>query len=125
MEKVAIYASFKEQNRKSIDYCLEQLAEWCLMNNYDYKIYFDKVKSRLDLDRKELNNLKEDIKNKKIKKVIIKDLRHLYRNTIFNVEFLNFLEENDCQIESVDGLDLNLYKNIYNRFNKNKEEKER
>lgn len=125
MEKVAVYASFKNQNRKSIDFFLKRIADYCLMKNYDYTIYFDKVKSRLDLDRKELNSLKEDIENKEYSKVVIKDITQLSRNTIYNMEFLNFLDDNDCQIESMDGLDLTLYKEIFNRFSKKKEEKER
>lgn len=125
MEKVAVYASFKNQNSKSIEYTLKQIANWCLMKNYDYTIYFDKVKNRLDLNRKELNNLKEDIENKEYSKIVIKDITQLSRNTIYNVEFLKFLDDNDCQIESMDGLDLTLYKEIFNRFSKKKEEKER
>lgn len=125
MEKVAVYASFKNQNSKSIETILKQIANYCLMKNYDYTIYFDKVKSRLDLDRKELNSLKEDIKNKEYSKVVIKDITQLSRNTIYNMDFLKFLDDNNCQIESMDGLDLTLYKEIFNRFNKKKEEKER
>jgi len=125
MEKVAVYASFKNQNSKSIETILKQIANWCLMKNYDYTIYFDKVKNRLDLDRKELNSLKEDIENKEYSKVVIKDITQLSRNTIYNMEFLKFLDDNDCQIESMDGLDLTLYKEIFNRFSKKKEEKER
>ena len=125
MEKVAVYASFKNQNSKSIETILKQIANWCLMKNYDYTIYFDKVKNRLDLDRKELNSLKEDIENKEYSKVVIKDITQLSRNTIYNMEFLTFLDDNDCQIESMDGLDLTLYKEIFNRFSKKKEEKER
>ena len=125
MEKVAVYASFKNQNSKSIEYSLKQLANYCLMKNYDCTIYFDKVKSRLDLDRKELNSLKEDIKNKEYSKVVIKDITQLSRNTVYNIEFLKFLDDNDCQIESMDGLDLTLYKKIFDRFSKKKEEKER
>ena len=125
MEKVAVYASFKNQNSKSIEYSLKQLANYCLMKNYDYTFYFDKVKNRLDLDRKELNSLKEDIENKEYSKVVIKDITQLSRNTIYNMEFLKFLDDNDCQIESMDGLDLTLYKEIFNRFSKKKEEKER
>lgn len=56
------------------------------MKNYDYTIYFDKVKSRLDLDRKELNNLKEDIENKEYSKIVIKDITQLSRNTIYKEE---------------------------------------
>lgn len=125
MEKVAVYASFKDQSRKSIDFFLNRVADWCLMKNYDYTLYFDKVKNRLDLDRKELNDLKEDIENGEYPKVIIKDITQLSRNTVHNMEFLQFLEDNDCKIESMDGTDLTLYKKIYERFNKMKEEKER
>ena len=125
MEKVAVYASFKNQNRKSIDFFLKRIADYCLMKNYDYTIYFDKVKSRLDLDRKELNNLKEDIENKKYSKIVIKDITQLSRNTIYNMEFLQFLDDNECQIESMDGTDLTLYKKIFDKFNEKKEEKER
>ena len=125
MEKVAVYASFKNQNSKSIEYSLKQLANYCLMKNYDYTFFFFIVKSRLDLDRKELNSLKEDIENKEYSKVVIKDITQLSRNTIYNMEFLKFLDDNNCQIESMDGLDLTLYKEIFNRFSKKKEEKER
>ena len=90
MEKVAVYASFKDQSRKSIDFFLNRVADWCLMNNYDYALYFDKVKNRLDLDRKELNDLKEDIENGEYSKVIIKDITQLSRNTVHNMDFLQF-----------------------------------
>lgn len=125
MEKVAVYASFKNQNRKSIDFSLKRIADYCLMKNYDYTIYFDKVKSRLDLDRKELNNLKEDIENKEYSKIVIKDITQLSRNTVYNMEFLQFLDDNECKIESMDGTDLTLYKKIFDKFNEKKEEKVR
>ena len=80
------------------------------MKNYDYTLYFDKVKSRLNLDRKELNSLKENIKNGEYSKVIIKDITQLSKNIVANIEFLQFLEDNDCKIESMDGTDLTLYK---------------
>lgn len=95
------------------------------MKNYDYTIYFDKVKSRLDLDRKELNSLKEDIENKEYSKIVIKDITQLSRNTVYNMEFLQFLDDNECKIESMDGTDLTLYKEIFDKFNKKKEEKVR
>lgn len=127
MEKVAVYASFKNQNSKSIEFTLKQLANWCLMKNYDYTFYFDKIKNRLDNlnNRKELNNLKEDITNKEYSKIVIKDITQLSRNTFYNVEFIKFLNDNNCQIECMDGLDLTLYKKIFDRFNEKKEEKER
>lgn len=125
MEKVAVYLCFKNKKRVAIDYFLKQISDWCLLKNYDYTIYFDKVQNRLSLDRKELNDLKEDIENKRYSKVIIKDLKQLSRNTIDNINFLQFLEDNNCKIECVDGTDLKLYKKIIEKFNKNKEEIER
>lgn len=106
MEKVAVYASFKKQNNKSIEYFLKQISDYCLLKNYDYTIYFDKVQNRLDLNRKELNNLKDDIKNKEYSKIVIKDITQLSRNTGYNVEFLQFVSDNDCKIECIDGTDL-------------------
>lgn len=116
MEKVAIYACFKNRNQLSIDFFLEQISNWCLMKNYDYDIYFDKVENRLNLDRKELNKLKEKIKNKKYSKVVIKDITQLSRDTYCNMEFLDFLDDNNCEIECFDGTDMKLYKNIFKRF---------
>ena len=118
MEKVAVYASFKNQNSKSIQPFLKLMADYCLMKNYDYTFYFDKVKNRLDLNRKELNSLKEDIENKEYSKIVIKDITH-------NVDFIDFCEKNNCKIESMDGTDITLLKNIYERFNQKKEENER
>lgn len=123
MEKIAVYASFKNQNNKSIEYFLKQISDYCLLKNYDYTIYFDKVQNRLDLNRKELNNLKNDIKNKEYSKIVIKDITQLSRNTGYNVEFLQFVNDNDCTIECMDGTDLTLYKRIFDRFSKKKEEK--
>ena len=124
MEKVAVYASFKKHSSEGIDFIMNQLSEYCLMRNYDYTIYLDKVKSRLDVDRKELNSLIEDIKQNMYSKVIIRDIRHLSRDTIFNIKFLQLLEDNNCELESIDGMNYKLYKDIFNKF-KNKEEKER
>lgn len=122
LEKVAGYLCFKNQSKESMNLNLKQMSEWCLLKNYDCTIYFDKVKNRLDLDRNELNKLKHDIQDGKYKKLIIKDMTNVSRNTTFNIEFLQFLDDNDCKVESMDGIDLDLFKNI---FNKNKEEKER
>lgn len=126
MEKVAVYASFKKQSRKSIDFSLRKIADWCLVNNYDYTIYFDKVQERTNLkNRKELENLKEHIRQKRYSKVIVKNITQLSTNTDENIDFINFLLSNDCKIESMDNLDLTLYKKIIERFKNDKEERER
>ena len=80
-KKVAVYASFKNRNRKVIDYFLNQVGNWCIMKNYDYTIYFDKIQNSTSLkNRRELEDLKTDIEQKKYSKIIIKDISHLSRN---------------------------------------------
>lgn len=75
MEKVAVYASFKDQSKNSRSFVLKQLAEWCLLKNYDYTLYIDKVKNRIDVtNRKELKDLKDDIEQNIYSKVIVKDM---------------------------------------------------
>ncbi len=76
-------------------------------------------------NRKELNDLKKDIEQKIYSKIVIRNISQLSKNVDDNIDFLNFLINNNCAIESMDGLDLTLYKEIFNRFSKKKEEKER
>ena len=122
MDKVAIYASLKNHNKEFIDFYIKELEDYCISNDYDYTMYIDMIDNRLDMNRKELNNLKEDIENQEYSKIVIKNLSQLSRNTIKNIEFLDFLENNDCEIEIVEDCDLNMYKRIYNFFNNKKEE---
>lgn len=123
MEKVAIYSSFKEKNSDSIKTNLKRITDWCVLKNYDYTIYLDKVKNRISLlNRNELEELKQDIKDNRYTKVIIKDLTHLSRNTKHNIEFIKFLNDNNCEIECIDGTDLKLYQTLIEIYENRKEE---
>ena len=103
-----------------------KISNWCLLKNYDYTVYIDKVDSRLHMDdRKELKLLKDDIESGEYSKIIVNNIKHLSRDIVENLNFLLFLDENNCDIECVDGTDLKLYKKIIEKFNKNKEEIER
>ena len=127
MEKVAIYASCKNKSRDYIEFLLNQITDWCYSKNYDYTIFLDKKEKNLN-NRSELNKLKKDIENHKYSKIIIKDIRHITRNLHYSMDFLDFLEKNNCKIESIDGINLNTYKKIYKQIInniKNKEELER
>ncbi len=115
MEKVAGYLCFINQSESSINFHIRQMLDWCLFKNYDCMIYFDKVKSRSDFNRKELNKLKLDIQNKKYSKLIIKDLTHLSKNVVNTLELLNFFDGNHCEVECMDGMNLKLYKEILNK----------
>lgn len=126
MEKVAVYASFKKLNSKSVDFFLKQISDWCFMKNYDYTIYLDKVQNYSNLNnRTRLEDLKEDIEQQIYSRIIIKNISQLSKNAEDNVDFFNFALKNGCKLESIDGLDLILYKRIVERFNKNEEERER
>lgn len=125
MEKVAVYASYKTKDRDTIKVFLKQLANWCLFKNYDYTLYLDIVDNRISLKgRKELEDLKEDIGNKEYSKIVVRNISQLSRNTFENLDFFNFLIDNNCEIESMDGLDLELYRTILDKFNNNNNNKE-
>ncbi len=126
MEKVAVYASFKNKDKKSISYHLKRIKDWCLIKSYDCTIYLDKVKDRRNLqNRKELEDLKDDVRQHRYSKVIIENISQLSNNVTELIEFFDFLTLNNCDIESIDGLDLKLYKKIIEKFNNKEEERER
>ena len=116
MEEVAVYISLKNS-------IISLVKKYCNLKKYNYEIYLDEVENRLSLDRKELNRLMNDIKKHKYSKLIIRDVTHLSRNIYDNISFLQFLEDNNCKIECIDGTDLFLYKRIVEHFNRKKEEK--
>lgn len=123
MEKVAAYICLKNSKNYLKNNLLSQVEYYCNLKEYNYDIYIDEVENRLSLDRKELNRLMEDIKEHKYSKLIIRDVTHLSRNIYDNISFLQFLEDNNCKIECIDGTDLFLYKRIVEHFNRKKEEK--
>ena len=123
MEKVAVYASFKNKDKKLISHHLKRIKDWCLIKSYDCTIYLDKVKDRRNLqNRKELEDLKDDVRQHRYSKVIIENISQLSNNVTELIEFFDFLTLNNCDIESIDGLDLKLYKKIIEKFNNEKDE---
>lgn len=125
MEKVAVYVSTKTKNKYELQRRLSRISNYCLLKNYDYVLYVDDVKNRLDIkNRKALEELKAEIKEGKISKVIIQDVNQLSKNSASNLEFIEFLENNNCHIECIDGTDLHKYYEFYREIIKriNKEE---
>lgn len=123
MEEVAVYISLKNSNSYVKNSIISLVKKYCNLKKYNYEIYLDEVENCLSLDRKELNRLMNDIKKHKYSKLIIRDVTHLSRNIYDNISFLQFLEDNNCKIECIDGTDLFLYKRIVEHFNRKKEEK--
>lgn len=123
MEEVAVYVSLKNNKNYLKNSIFSQVENYCNLKEYNYEIYLDEVENRSSLDRKELNRLMNDVKKHKYSKLIIRDVTHLSRNTYDNISFLQFLEDNNCKVECIDGTDLILYKRIVEHFNRKKEEK--
>ena len=100
---IGTYTSFKKKtNISSRNHKMEQIANYHLMNNYDYKLYVDTVKKNVNTEsRTELKKLKEDIESGIIDKVIVNSISDISRNYNFTVEFMKFLKEHDCELECI------------------------
>lgn len=103
MKKVANYICFKKRhNKESRLYKIEQIANYNLMNNYDYELYVDTVKSSTDIDsRTEFKRLKEDIKRNNVNRVIISSFSNLSRNPHEISKFMKLLKKHNCELESI------------------------
>lgn len=103
MAKVGNYISFKKKtNKSSRNYKIEQIANYNLMNNYDYKLYVDIVKNNMDTNsRVELEKLKQDIESGIIDKVVVISLSNINRNHFILLDFMKFLKDNACELESI------------------------
>lgn len=97
------YVSFKKKtNISSRNHKMEQIANYNLMNNYDYKLYMDTIKNNVDIEsRKELEKLKQDIKSGLINKVVVSSLSNISKNSVILLDFMRFLKEYDCELESI------------------------
>lgn len=103
MAKVGNYISFKKKtNKSSRNYKMGQIANYNLMNNYDYKLYVDIVKNNMDTNsRVELEKLKQDIESDIIDKVVVISLSNINRNHFILLDFMKFLKDNGCELESI------------------------
>lgn len=118
--------------RYSIDQQRKMLDDYCKKNHIENRIeYIDIGKSAIAKDRKALQKMIEDIKNKKINTIIVKDFARLFRNFIEAKDFLkeDFMENIeiiclDNSIEDVRDIDSKFEDIIRESINKTKEEME-
>ena len=118
--------------RYSIDLQRKMLDDYCKKKHIENRIeYIDIGKSGLAKDRKALQKMIEDIKDKKINTIIVKDFARLFRNFIEAKEFLkeDFMENIeiiclDNSIEDVRDIDSKFEDIIRESINKTKEEME-
>lgn len=118
MEKVALYCTELINNNDKINNLVETFIYMCKNRNknYDYTVFCDRVKSRNSTEnRPKLEELKKDIKNNVYKKIIILNLKNLSRDTIFILDFISFIEKQNCKLISMDGIDPHKTKNFYDK----------
>lgn len=107
MRKLAVYESWKD-NRKFTKNQIKKMYD--IDVEFDY--YCDYVKNRISTEnRTQLNILKDDIKNNKIEKVIIRSQNHISRDMAYAFDFMEFASNNNCEVVDISGFNhTNFYK---------------
>jgi DNA invertase Pin-like site-specific DNA recombinase len=107
--KAAIYVresrDDKEENYETIETQRDLLIKYVKTNNLGEikRIYIDDNVSGAGFERDGIEALKEDVLNKSINLLVIKDLSRLGRNNAKTLLFLDFLEENGVRVKTFDG----------------------
>lgn len=110
MGNLAIYESWKD-NRKFTKEKIKQIYD--IEGDFDY--YCDYIKTRISTDdRKELDRLKNDIRNNKISTVLFQSPNHISRDINAFISFIEFASNNNCNVTDIGGFN---YNNFY-KFNK-------
>lgn len=109
MKKIVIYESWKD-NRKFTKAQIRKIYK--VKETFDY--YCDYIKSRMSTDnRKELNRLKNDIKNNEVSIVLIQSLNHISRDMQMVFSFMELASKNNCEVIDINGFN---YTNFYKHF---------
>lgn len=99
---VRVSTDDQKDNGYSIDSQLRMIKEYCERNNYDIvSTYNDAGYSGKDLMRPEMQRLLQDIKSKKIDKLVAIKVDRLTRNNFDGFWLLNYCEEHNVKIELI------------------------
>lgn len=95
----------REENYETIETQRDLLIKYVEANNLGEikRIYIDDNVSGAGFEREGIKALKEDVLNKNINLLVIKDLSRLGRNNAKTLLFLEFLEENGVRVKTFDG----------------------
>lgn len=96
--------STEDQSRfgHSLDEQKERMLKLCDYKGYEvYKVYEDAGISAKDMNRSAFQEMIQDIKDGKINKIIVHKLDRLTRSIKDLEEICTFLEENNCNLESI------------------------
>ncbi len=114
-----VRVSVKDDLDNSILNQIELIKEYCRDNNYSLdKIYVDNGVSGITYDRGGFNELIQDVKAKKIKMIIIKDISRLGRNAVDTSYYINcFFKEYNVILISLDNYNEEVLINIKSLMN--------
>ena len=99
---VRVSTDDQRDNGYSIDSQLRTIKEYCEKNGYDIvDIYNDAGHSGKDLIRPQMKRLIDDIKSKKLDKLVAIKVDRLTRNNYDGFWLLNYCEQYDVKIELV------------------------
>lgn len=99
---VRVSTDDQKDNGYSIDSQLRMIKEYCERNNYIIvSTYNDAGYSGKDLMRPEMQRLLQDIKSKKLDKLVAIKVDRLTRNNFDGFWLLNYCEEHDVKIELI------------------------
>lgn len=107
--KVGIYVresrDDNEENYETIETQRDLLIEYAKRNTLGeiYRIYIDNNVSGASFERDGLGQLKEDILNRRVDLLLVKDLSRLGRNNAKTLLFLDFIEEHGVRFLTYDG----------------------
>lgn len=106
--KNVLYARISTYKQKSsLVYQIEQLKEYCKNNNIEIHNIYQEVSSGIDLDRKELNNLLNEVMNFKIRTVYITTKDRLSKLSFKTLEKIFNKYQTDIVIINEDNEDEN------------------
>ena len=103
MKNIGIYESHLD-DKESISNNYDIKSYYNLKNN-NYIFYCDNVSNRKNLNRPQLNQLKDDIINHKISNLIIKDTGQICRDTHRVVAFYEFAKKYGCELKTLNNFD--------------------
>ena len=107
--KTAIYVresrDDRGENYETIEIQRDLLIKYVKTNNLGEikRVYIDDNVSGAGFEREGIKALKEDVLNKNINLLVLKDLSRLGRNNAKTLLFLDFLEENGVRVKTFDG----------------------
>ncbi len=103
--KTAIYvrvSTTQQIDRESLQTQEERLRQYCKIHGYSiYKVYREEGVSAKDIKRPKLEELMQDIENKKVQAVLVAKLDRITRSLKDLINLIEFFQEHDVKLISL------------------------